>query len=94
MACCRAKPCELSPTEIIFREITLTGFWLNLWLSNPDRADEHQAVYSELAQMIAAGRLHAEVEATYPLSRVKEACAHALTWGRSGKIILTPQVED
>ncbi len=36
------------------------------------------------------GKLSAEVEATYPLERIKEALAHAMAEGRSGKILLTP----
>jgi NADPH:quinone reductase-like Zn-dependent oxidoreductase len=35
--------------------------------------------------MIASGRMHIPVAATYPLSSIKEAVAHAL---RGGKILL------
>ncbi len=38
--------------------------------------------------------LHTEVEATYPLARVKEALDHALAGGRSGKILLLPAVAE
>ena len=38
--------------------------------------------------------LHAAVEATYPLAKAKEAVAHAMRAGRSGKILFTPQTKN
>jgi NADPH:quinone reductase-like Zn-dependent oxidoreductase len=40
---------------------------------------------AQAAKMIASGRLHIPVAATYPLSSIKEAIAHAQ---RGGKILL------
>ena len=39
------QPCQLWPDDIIFREITLTGVWLRLWLRKYSTPEERQAVY-------------------------------------------------
>ncbi|MBS28813.1 MAG: alcohol dehydrogenase [Alphaproteobacteria bacterium] len=84
------KPCQLWPDDIIFREIGITGVWLTLWLRKYSTVEERKAVYDELAGFIADGRMHAEVEATYPLADIKQAVAHAMEGGRSGKVIILP----
>ncbi|MBO6785035.1 MAG: zinc-dependent alcohol dehydrogenase family protein [Alphaproteobacteria bacterium] len=88
-----AEPCRLLPDDIIFREITLTGVWLTLWLRKYSTPEERAAVYGELAGYIAEGRMHANVEATYPLARIKDAVSHAMQGERSGKIIILPNAE-
>ena len=87
------KPAQLWPDDIIFREITLTGVWLTLWLRKYSTPEERLTVYNELAGYIAQDRMHAEVEATYPLSKIKDAVAHAMQGERNGKIILLPNAE-
>ena len=37
--------------------------------------------------------MHAEVEATYPLARIKDAVTHAMKGGRNGKVVLTPNAD-
>lgn len=88
------KPCQLWPDDIIFREIGITGVWLTLWLRKYSTVEERKAVYDELAGYIADGRMHAEVEATYPLAEIKQAVAHAMQGGRNGKVIILPNGED
>ena len=87
------QPCQVWPDDILFREITLTGVWLTLWLRKYSTPEERHAVYSELAGYIAEGRMHAAVEATYPLSQIKEAVTHAARGERNGKVILLPNSE-
>ena len=84
------QPCHLWPDDIIFREITLTGVWLTLWLRKYSTLKERKAVYGELVGYIAEGRMRAEIEATYTLERIKDAVIHAMQGGRNGKVILTP----
>ncbi len=84
------EPCHLSPNDIIFRNISLKGVWLTMWLRGRDSTPEQRAaVYDELRGYIIDGRLHAEVEATYQLADIKEAVAHALRQ-RAGKIVILP----
>ncbi|MGE0256573.1 MAG: zinc-dependent alcohol dehydrogenase family protein [Alphaproteobacteria bacterium] len=87
------EPCQVPPHDIVFREITLTGFWMHKWLSEKSNAAERAQLYALLRDLVVRGVLHAEVAATYPLSKAKEAVAHAITPGRDGKILFTPQVE-
>jgi trans-2-enoyl-CoA reductase len=87
------QPCQLRPDDIIFREITLTGVWLTLWLRKYSTPEERHAVYSELAGYIGEGRMYAAVEATYPLSKIKDAVAHAARGERNGKVVLLPNSE-
>jgi NADPH:quinone reductase-like Zn-dependent oxidoreductase len=82
-------PCELAPGALIFRGITLRGFWLATWFRQAAPAQQ-MALYGDLAQRIARGELAVRIHATYPLARVKEAVAAAATGGRDGKILLVP----
>jgi trans-2-enoyl-CoA reductase len=83
------QPCQVAQQDLIFRNVTLRGFWLAHWFSQAPPADQ-MAVFGELIKLVATGALRAHVEATYPLSRIKEALAHAMRPGRDGKILLTP----
>jgi NADPH:quinone reductase-like Zn-dependent oxidoreductase len=85
------EPCQLPPGDVVFREITLTGFWLHKWLTEKSIAGERDQMYALLRDLVVQGVLHAEVEATYPLERARDAVAHAMRDGRSGKILFTPQ---
>jgi NADPH:quinone reductase-like Zn-dependent oxidoreductase len=83
------QPCQISSMQVWLRGITLTGFWLaKLMRSMP--LSEIRALYADLAGRLADGTLGVEIEATYPLERIKEAMEHAGREGRGGKILLTP----
>ena len=84
------KPCEIDPKHLIFRRVTLRGFWVSKWLelSPPDKI---QALYAELSELVADGTLAVEVAAVYPFARVKEGMAHAAKEARGGKILLSPE---
>lgn len=83
------QPCAMPPGDVVFRDISLRGFWLARWFVTAG-ADEMRKVYGELTKLIAAGTIHVAVEATYPLERIKDALAHAARSGRKGKILITP----
>ena len=83
------EPCMISPRSFVFRDLMLRGFWLALWFRKaaPQRQRE---VFAELAQLIAAGKLSARIQATFPVERIKEAVAQAAAGGRDGKILIVP----
>lgn len=83
------QACQLGGVETVFRDITLRGFWLNNWFARHPPA-EIAGVFGKLAEMLADGSIAVPVEATYPLSRVHEALAHAAREGRGGKVLLVP----
>ncbi|MFD2856216.1 zinc-binding dehydrogenase [Seohaeicola zhoushanensis] len=80
------EPCALDARDLVFRDITVTGFWLSDWFAKADR-DAIRRLNGFLAEQMAQGRLHTEVAARYPLSQHREAMAHAAAAGRDGKIL-------
>ncbi len=84
------EPCVVQPDAFVFRDLTLRGFWLARWFQ---RAPEERrgALVGETAGLIATGKLHAPIEATYDVRDVKDAVAAAASGGRSGKILIVPR---
>lgn len=82
-------PCAVDPHQIVFRGITLTGFWLVNYLSTMS-GTERAALYAELAERVSSGELKANVEAVYAIEDIESALAHAARAGRDGKILVTP----
>jgi NADPH:quinone reductase-like Zn-dependent oxidoreductase len=74
-------PMSISPLNIVFKPLTIRGFWLG----HPESTAKSAPAVVQAAEMIAAGRVHIPVTATYALSSIKEAVAHAQ---RGGKILL------
>ncbi len=83
------EPCQLSGASLVFRDLTLRGFWLAKWFADSS-AEQRAAVFAELGQMLADGSLSARIQASYPIDEVKLAVAAAAAGGRDGKIILMP----
>lgn len=82
------EPCMVDGRETVFRDVRLHGFWLRKWFADTPLA-QIAALYRELASMLADGTLAVEVEAVYPIRKIKEAVAHAARSGRSGKILIS-----
>jgi trans-2-enoyl-CoA reductase len=82
-------PCTVDPHQIVFRGITLTGFWLVKFLSTMS-GDEKESLYSELADRVASGEIQVDVEAVYPIDEITSALEHAARAGRGGKVLVTP----
>jgi NADPH:quinone reductase-like Zn-dependent oxidoreductase len=74
-------PMSISPLDVIFKPVTMRGFFLG----HPEFAAKLAPAVVQAAEMIASGRLHVPVAGTYPLSSIKEAIAHAQ---RGGKVLL------
>ncbi len=86
------EACLLSPRNLVFRDVTLKGFWLAKWFRNATPAQQ-MAVFGELAQHITTGKLQARIHATFPVSRIKEAVAAAAAGERDGKVLVVPEDE-
>ena len=82
------EPCMVDGRETVFRDVRLHGFWLRKWFADTPPA-RIAALYGELAAKVADGTLAVEVEAVYPIRRIKEAVAHAARGGRSGKVLVS-----
>lgn len=83
------KNIEISSNQTVFKRLILTGFWLMPWLQRMDKK-EISDMYKYLANLMESKIIHVPVEKTYALEDIKDAVAHAATYGRSGKIIVTP----
>jgi trans-2-enoyl-CoA reductase len=83
------EPCTIDPADVVFRDVALRGFWLARWFARAPLERQH-SLYRRLAGAIADGTLHVEVEAVYPLERIREALAHAARPSRGGKVLLAP----
>jgi NADPH:quinone reductase-like Zn-dependent oxidoreductase len=76
-----SSPMAISPLDVIFKPITVRGFFM----AHPEFAAKIGPAAVQAAEMIASGRIHIPVAATYPLSSIQEAVAHAQ---RGGKVLL------
>lgn len=81
--------CQITPEQVVFRSITLTGFWLAKLLGAMPR-EQQAALYAELSQQVVNGTINTPIEATYELDQIAAAVEHAARGGRSGKILLVP----
>jgi NADPH:quinone reductase-like Zn-dependent oxidoreductase len=80
------QPVSIPVVDLIFRGLSVHGYWLNLWLQRTPR-DTVAQTYHELATLVADGTLAAPVEATYGLADYRQAIAHAVRNGRHGKVL-------
>jgi NADPH:quinone reductase-like Zn-dependent oxidoreductase len=76
-----AGPMSISPLDVIFKPLTVRGFWLG----HPEYAAKSAPAVAQAAEMIASGRVQIPVATTYLLSSIKEAVDHAQ---RGGKVLL------
>ena len=76
----------ISPKDLIYRGLSLHGFWLINWIRNAPRS-ELEEIYLKLGDLVANGSLSAVVDHVYPLEQFKEAFEQSLKSGRSGKIL-------
>jgi len=86
-------PATLSPTDLLFRQVSLRGFWLKAWLRGKDMARVRE-IYNQLAAMAQAGEIPAPIAGMYPLSAFRDALAHASGGAREGKILFTAENPD
>ena len=82
------EPCTLDVRDTIFRDVSLRGFWLRRWFMQTPPG-KIAALYRDLAARLGDGRLTVEVEAVYPIRRIKEALAYAVRGGCKGKILVS-----
>ncbi|HEX5691498.1 MAG TPA: zinc-dependent alcohol dehydrogenase family protein [Roseiflexaceae bacterium] len=81
------KPLTLEAGNLLFRGITIRGWWLAHWFrtASPEQRD---TLFAKLAPLIADGTLHAPIAAEYDLADIQEAVAAASGSERNGKILL------
>ena len=83
------EPCMVMPDWIVFRHVTLTGFWLATQLRDMPR-EQIESLYKELINDISNGVLDVPIAATYSIDDIKDALEHAGRENRSGKVLVLP----
>ena len=84
------EPCSLAPTVIIFKDITVRGFWLAKWFRTATPKQQKE-VFGTIIGLIASGELSAPIHATYSVKDIKEAVAVAASGQRNGKVVLVKE---
>lgn len=84
------EPCQVSPRNFVFNDVTLKGFWLAKWFKLATR-EQQMALYGELTKLIAQGKLHARVAQTFDVKDIKAAVAAAVAGERDGKVLIVPK---
>ncbi|MFD2572492.1 zinc-dependent alcohol dehydrogenase family protein [Spirosoma soli] len=74
---------------LIFRELTVKGFWLTDWMRRVD-SQTRQDVAQNVISLLSSGKIQLPVEASYSLDQITEAVEHADRPGRWGKILVKP----
>ncbi len=74
---------------MIFKEITIQGFWLTEWMRKVDAQTRTQTAQNVIG-WLASGEVELPVEATYGLDEIAKAVEHADAPGRWGKILVKP----
>jgi NADPH:quinone reductase-like Zn-dependent oxidoreductase len=72
---------------LIFREITIKGFWLSRWMVESSLSAKAKLV-SELHGLVKRGVIPFEVGQTFSLDKAGEAVTYCDTPGKSGKAII------
>ncbi|MGA6128390.1 MULTISPECIES: zinc-binding dehydrogenase [unclassified Microbacterium] len=80
---------QLASGPVIFRHITIKGFWGSKVSTEMDAATRGR-LFGELAQHLSSGVLTLPVSATFPLEQARDAARASLTAGRVGKVLLRP----
>ncbi|MDT3316578.1 zinc-binding dehydrogenase [Microbacterium sp. KSW4-11] len=80
---------QLASGPVIFRHITIKGFWGSKVSTEMDAAKRGR-LFGELAQHLSSGVLTLPVSATFPLEQARDAARASLTAGRVGKVLLRP----
>jgi NADPH:quinone reductase-like Zn-dependent oxidoreductase len=80
------KPSVVPATDIIFRDISMRGFWLPNWFKNAE-PDQIAEMYDRLAPLVASRAISAPIAGTYRFAEIAKAVAAASK--NRGKVLLT-----
>jgi len=70
------KPSVVPATQLIFRDISIRGFWLANWFNNAT-PDQITRMYDRVTPLVASGAISAPIAGTYSFADLAEAVAVA-----------------
>jgi NADPH:quinone reductase-like Zn-dependent oxidoreductase len=81
------KPLIAPAQPLIFRDISIRGFWLANWFktATPNKITE---MYERLTPLVASGAISSPIAGTYSFGQIAEAVAVASK--NRGKVLFTP----
>lgn len=82
------QPLHVSANHLIFRGISVRGFWLANWFKQASADDIHNLYKTKIVPLFLDGTFRVDVVAEYPLEDVTTAARHAASAGNNGKIML------
>ncbi|MGW1649169.1 zinc-dependent alcohol dehydrogenase family protein [Streptomyces eurythermus] len=82
------RPLPVSPDDLVFRQVSVRGFWLPTAL---ERLDERELarLTRKVEEAVVRGLPGLEVAGRYDLADYRSALAHTRRPGRRGKVVLT-----
>ncbi|MFV0383183.1 zinc-dependent alcohol dehydrogenase family protein [Paracoccus sp. (in: a-proteobacteria)] len=86
------QPCQILPSETIFRDIRLRGFWLAKLLNRMSAAQRVEALRGCIELLLGHG-LTNQIDRTYRLEQIADAIGRAESPDRHGKVVLLPNGE-
>lgn len=85
------EPCIVAAEQLMFRGISLSGFWLSRILNKMPATERSQQI-SQLARWACEGRLIGAIDSVYPIEKITEALRRSEQSGRNGKVIINPSL--
>jgi NADPH:quinone reductase-like Zn-dependent oxidoreductase len=86
------KPCaNIDPIEIIFRNKTITGFYLGTWLRRRGMLGVVRAA-GQVQQMLIGGRIRTKVQAQLTLDEAIDGLKRYIDQMTDGKVLIKPHV--
>ncbi|OLS25880.1 MAG: Quinone oxidoreductase 1 [Candidatus Heimdallarchaeota archaeon LC_3] len=82
------KKCELGASQTIFKQIKLTGLWLQKWTQTAP-VSEVKSLYQKTNEALINGSVKVKIDTVYPFQKLNEAIRHAMKEQRNGKILIT-----
>jgi len=83
------EPMQVPSGPLIFKQITIKGFWMSKVGAAMSPADRARAI-GELIGLVAKGDIKLPVEGVFALADITAAVKASLTPGKSGKVLLKP----
>jgi NADPH:quinone reductase-like Zn-dependent oxidoreductase len=83
------EPCQINPSDLIFRDSSVEGFWLTQWIKTKGflgRLD-----FAGQVQRALHTDLHTTVQARFPLEKLAEAISLYKKHRSDGKVLLLPR---
>jgi mitochondrial enoyl-[acyl-carrier protein] reductase / trans-2-enoyl-CoA reductase len=82
------KPITLPNGLLIFQDIRIRGLWVTRWSNNAPREEIH-AVYQNLAERVADGKIVQPVDRSFALENWSDALSRLEAPDRSGKVLFS-----